>query len=88
MIVPVPEIDSSMECTVLNPGECLVKYFEDNKYSVVPFSDLQHFKPTTIPFLEFELAAGQKFLKNGGVVNALSYLESGKVKRRFSWNRW
>ncbi|KAG9071889.1 hypothetical protein KI688_006108 [Linnemannia hyalina] len=88
LIVPVPEIDSSMECTVLNPGECLVKYFEDNKYSVVPFSDLQHFKPTTIPFLEFELAAGQKFLKNGGVVNALSYLDSGKVKRRFSWNRW
>ncbi|KAF9548537.1 hypothetical protein EC957_006091 [Mortierella hygrophila] len=88
IIVPVPEIDSSMECTVLNPGECLVKYFEDNKYSVVPFSDLQHFKPTTIPFLEFELAAGQKFLKNGGVVNALSYLDSGKVKRRFSWNRW
>ncbi|KAG0299692.1 hypothetical protein BGZ97_003583 [Linnemannia gamsii] len=88
MIVPVPEIDSSMECTVLNPGECLVKYFEDNKYSVVPFSDLQHFKPTTIPFLEFELAAGQKFLKNGGVINAMSYIESGKVKRRFSWNRW
>ncbi|KAF9080731.1 hypothetical protein BGX23_001755 [Mortierella sp. AD031] len=88
MIVPVPEIDSSMECTVLNPGECLVKYFEDNKYSVVPFSDLQHFKPTTIPFLEFELAAGAKFLKNGGVVNAMAYLESGKVKRRFSWNRW
>ncbi|KAF9900971.1 hypothetical protein EC991_006694 [Linnemannia zychae] len=88
MIVPVPEIDSSMECTVLNPGECLVKYFEDNKYSVVPFSDLQHFKPTTIPFIQFEIDAGQKFLKNGGVVNALSYLESGKVKRRFSWNRW
>ncbi|KAF9922778.1 hypothetical protein FBU30_007103 [Linnemannia zychae] len=87
-IVPVPEIDSSMECTVLNPGECLVKYFEDNKYSVVPFTDLQHFKPTTIPYIEFELAAGQKFLKNSGVVNALSYIESGKVKRRFSWNRW
>ncbi|KAG0328798.1 hypothetical protein BGZ99_004462 [Dissophora globulifera] len=88
MIVPVPEIDSSMDCTVLNPGECLVKYFEDNKYSVVPFTDLQPFVPTTIPFLEFELSAGQKFLKNGGVVNALAYLESGKVKRKFSWHRW
>ncbi|KAG0023651.1 hypothetical protein BGZ80_008689 [Entomortierella chlamydospora] len=88
MIVPVPEIDSSMDCTVLNPGECLVKYFEDNKYSVVPFTDLQPFVPTTIPFLEFELAAGQKFLKNGGVVNAMAYLESGKVKRKFSWHRW
>ncbi|KAF9898189.1 hypothetical protein BX616_004372 [Lobosporangium transversale] len=88
MIVPVPEIDSSMDCTVLNPGECLVKYFEDNKYSVVPFTDLQPFVPTTIPFLEFELAAGQKFLKNGGVVNAMAYLESGKVKRKFSWYRW
>ncbi|KAF9170054.1 hypothetical protein BGX21_007172 [Mortierella sp. AD011] len=87
-IVPVPEIDSSMDCTVLNPGECLVKYFEDNKYSVVPFTDLQPFVPTTIPFLEFELAAGQKFLKNGGVVNAMAYLESGKVKRKFSWHRW
>ncbi|KAG0199992.1 hypothetical protein BGX28_006816 [Mortierella sp. GBA30] len=88
MIVPVSEIDSSMDCIVLNPGECLVKYFEDNKYSVVPFTDLQPFVPTTIPFLEFELAAGQKFLKNGGVVNALAYLDSGKVKRKFSWNRW
>ncbi|KAG0254768.1 hypothetical protein BG011_005529 [Mortierella polycephala] len=77
-----------MDCKVLNPGECLVKYFEDNKYSVVQFTDLQQFVPTTIPFLEFELAAGQKFLKNGGVVNALSYLESGKVKRKFSWHRW
>ncbi|KAF9354678.1 hypothetical protein BGX26_007487 [Mortierella sp. AD094] len=88
MIVPVPEIDSSMDCTVLNPGECLVKYFEDNKYSVVPFTDLQPFVPTTVPFLEFEEAAGQKFLKNGGVVNAMAYLESGKVKRKFSWHRW
>ncbi|KAF9208461.1 hypothetical protein BGZ49_008749 [Haplosporangium sp. Z 27] len=88
MIVPVPEIDSSMDCTVLNPGECLVKYFEDNKYSVVPFTDLQPFVPTTIPFLEFELEAGQKFLKNGGVVNAMAYLDSGKVKRKFSWHRW
>ncbi|KAF9112606.1 hypothetical protein BGX27_003100 [Mortierella sp. AM989] len=88
MIVPVPEIDSSMDCTVLNPGECLVKYFEDNKYSVVPFTDLQPFVPTTIPFLEFELAAGQKFLKNGGVVNAMAYLETRKVKRKFSWHRW
>ncbi|KAI1320678.1 hypothetical protein EDD11_010212 [Mortierella claussenii] len=88
MIVPVPEIDSSMDCTVLNPGECLVKYFEDNKYSVVPFTDLQPFVPTTIPFLEFELAAGQKFLKNGGVVNAMTYLDTGKVKRKFSWHRW
>ncbi|KAG0053095.1 hypothetical protein BGZ83_001687 [Gryganskiella cystojenkinii] len=88
MIVPVPEIDSTMDCRVLNPGECLVKYFEDNKYSVVPFSDLQPFVPTTIPFLEFELAAGQKFLKNSGVLNALAYLDAGKVKRKFSWNRW
>ncbi|KAG0240277.1 hypothetical protein B0O80DRAFT_108168 [Mortierella sp. GBAus27b] len=88
MIVPVPEIDSTMECTVLNPGECLVKYFEDNKYSVVNFTDLQPFVPTTVPFLGFEEAAGQKFLKNDGVVNALAYLKSNKVKRKFSWNRW
>ncbi|GJJ78130.1 hypothetical protein EMPS_10489 [Entomortierella parvispora] len=88
MIVPVAEIDSTMDCRILNPGECLVKYFEDNKYSVVPFADLQLFVPTTIPFLEFELAAGQKFLKNSGVLNAMSYLETGKVKRKFSWNRF
>ncbi|KAF9202291.1 hypothetical protein BGZ59_002244 [Podila verticillata] len=88
MIVPVPEIDSSMEIPSLNPGECLVKYFEDNTYSVVPMTDLQPFVPTTIPFLEYELAAGQKFLKNGGVVNALAYLETGKVKRKFSWHRF
>ncbi|KAG0227884.1 hypothetical protein BGW42_002538 [Actinomortierella wolfii] len=80
MIVPIPEIDPSMDCTVLNPGECLVKYFEDNKYSVVKFTELQPFIPTTIPFLEFESNAGQKFLKSGGVINALAYLESGKVK--------
>ncbi|KAG0346178.1 hypothetical protein BG004_002263 [Podila humilis] len=88
LIVPVPEIDSSMEIPTLNPGECLVKYFEDNTYSVVPMTDLQPFVPTTIPFLEYELAAGQKFLKNGGVVNALAYLETGKVKRKFSWHRF
>ncbi|KAG0010862.1 hypothetical protein BGZ82_003244, partial [Podila clonocystis] len=88
MIVPVPEIDSSMEIPSLDPGECLVKYFEDNTYSVVPMTDLQPFVPTTIPFLEYELAAGQKFLKNGGVVNALAYLETGKVKRKFSWHRF
>ncbi|KAF9977016.1 hypothetical protein BGZ73_007224 [Actinomortierella ambigua] len=88
MIVPIPEIDPSMDCTVLNPGECLVKYFEDNKYSVVKFTELQPFIPTTIPFLEFESSAGQKFLKSGGVINALAYLESGKVKRKFSWQYW
>ncbi|KAG0250919.1 hypothetical protein DFQ27_009133 [Actinomortierella ambigua] len=88
MIVPIPEIDPSMDCTVLNPGECLVKYFEDNKYSVVKFTELQLFIPTTIPFLEFESNAGQKFLKSGGVINALAYLESGKVKRKFSWQYW
>ncbi|KAF9581576.1 hypothetical protein BGW38_001358, partial [Lunasporangiospora selenospora] len=87
-IVPVPEIDSTMDCRILNPGECLVKYFEDNKYSVVPFTDLQPFVPKTIPFLEFELNAGQKFLKSGGVVNALAYLDTKKVKRKFSWHRW
>ncbi|KAK3824598.1 MAG: hypothetical protein J3Q66DRAFT_395679 [Benniella sp.] len=87
MIVPVPEIDSSMDCTVLNPGECLVKYFEDNKYSVVPLTDIQPFIPTTIPFISFEENCPE-FRKSGGVVNALAYLESGKVKRKFSWNRW
>ncbi|KAF9437561.1 hypothetical protein BGZ76_000216 [Entomortierella beljakovae] len=88
MIVPVPEIDSSMGYSILEQGECLVKYFEDNKYSVVKFSELQHFIPTTIPYVQFEETAGQKFLKNGGVVNARAYLDTGKVKRKFSWHRW
>ncbi|KAJ1972272.1 hypothetical protein H4R34_005462 [Dimargaris verticillata] len=77
-----------MGCGDLGDHEYLVKYFEDNKYSVVQQKDLFIFDPHQEPFLKFSRVAGAEFGRDRGVRNALTYLRTGQVNRRFAWPLW
>ncbi|KAJ1982120.1 hypothetical protein H4R35_000439 [Dimargaris xerosporica] len=81
MIVPRAEIDNTMGCGDLGDHEYLVN-------SVVQQKDLFIFDPHQEPFLKFSRVAGAEFGRDRGVRNALTYLRTGQVSRRFAWPLW
>ncbi|KAJ2021367.1 hypothetical protein GGI13_004926 [Coemansia sp. RSA 455] len=87
MIVPTDEIDATMGCTSLGPEECLVKYFEDFKYSTVNGSELRIFDTSQPPFTDFAKKS-TSFLRDKAIKGALSYLKTGHVHTRFQWRLW
>lgn len=87
MVVPFCELDSTMVSAPLQHGECVVKYFEDNKYSVVMYKDLKLLKPNTEPFIGFE-KKNRNFCQRAGVRSALNFIKSQKPTKRFKWRLW
>ncbi|KAL1917183.1 uncharacterized protein VTP21DRAFT_4839 [Calcarisporiella thermophila] len=87
IIVPEDEIDQSMGVLELKSGECLVKYFEDDKYSVVQFKDLRPFLPDSEPYRSFATRSSA-FAKSRGVRKAIEYLKTGKPSKSFAWPLW
>ncbi|OMJ21493.1 hypothetical protein AYI70_g3463 [Smittium culicis] len=88
MIVPKSEIDSSMNCDAVTENECVVRYFEDNKFSIVPYSDLAVFDINKEPYLRFKESAGSELDLDSGIQLALEYLNSGKLPTDFKWAAW
>ncbi|KAK9688237.1 hypothetical protein K7432_014469 [Basidiobolus ranarum] len=86
MIVPPTEIDRSMISRKLERDECLVRYFEDNKFSVCKDSELTHFRPDSNSFNEFSHSTA--FLTDPGVLIALNYLQTGELGKKFMWKLW
>ncbi|OMJ28929.1 hypothetical protein AYI69_g1574 [Smittium culicis] len=88
MIVPKSEIDSSMNCEAVTENECVVRYFEDNKFSIVPYSDLAVFDLDKEPYIKFKESAGSELDLDSGIQLALEYLKSGKLPADFKWAAW
>ncbi|OMH79975.1 hypothetical protein AX774_g6591 [Zancudomyces culisetae] len=88
MIVPKNEIDSSMNCGDVGEGECVVRYFEDNKFSAVSYSELKVFNPKNEPFITFENKYGQEFLNDAGIQSALNYINTDTLPQNFMWSEW
>ncbi|ORX90881.1 hypothetical protein K493DRAFT_55603 [Basidiobolus meristosporus CBS 931.73] len=86
MVVPPSEIDRSMVSRKLECDECLVRYFEDNKFSICKISELTLFQPGEDPFNEF--TDHRSFLRDPGVVIALKYLQTGELGKKFMWKLW
>ncbi|ORY06982.1 hypothetical protein K493DRAFT_310379, partial [Basidiobolus meristosporus CBS 931.73] len=86
MIVPPTEIDRSMLSRKLERDECLVRYFEDNKFSVCKDCELTPFRPDTHPLNEFSRCSA--FLTDPGVLIAMNYLQTGELGKKFMWKLW
>ncbi|KAK9729357.1 hypothetical protein K7432_000326 [Basidiobolus ranarum] len=86
MIVPPTEIDRSMLSRKLEQDECLVRYFEDNKFSVCKDKELTLFQPGKDPFNEF--SHHESFVNDPGVLIALKYLQTGELGKKFMWKLW
>ncbi|KAI9596119.1 hypothetical protein BDF19DRAFT_439708 [Syncephalis fuscata] len=87
MVVPPSQIDRFMRLPYPGHDECLVRYFEDNKFSMVKMKDLVPFTLETEPYLHFSRNFPE-FLEDKGVRKALRYLHTGILPRRFPWKAW
>ncbi|RKP08691.1 hypothetical protein THASP1DRAFT_29525 [Thamnocephalis sphaerospora] len=87
MVVPPTQIDRFMRLPYPGTDECLVRYFEDNKFSMVKMKDIVPFTLDSEPYLHFSRNYPE-FLEDTGVRKALRYLRTGILPRRFAWKGW
>ncbi|PVU93820.1 hypothetical protein BB560_005560 [Smittium megazygosporum] len=88
MTVPKDEVEQDMISESLSENECIVRYFEDNKYSVVAFSDLVILDPKSEFFISFKNKLQSEFLEDKGVDAALKYLNFAVLPEGFIWRKW
>ncbi|RKP26094.1 hypothetical protein SYNPS1DRAFT_28198 [Syncephalis pseudoplumigaleata] len=86
-VVPPEQIDKYMRLPYPGHDECLVRYFEDNKFSMVKMKDLVPFTLDAEPYLHFSRNFPE-FLEDSGVRRALRYMRTGILPRRFPWKGW
>ncbi|PJF16640.1 hypothetical protein PSACC_03553 [Paramicrosporidium saccamoebae] len=79
------ETMDSTVCGVL-PAECLVCYFEDASFSVVPRNAVVPFSPEREPYLSYARNI-RRFVGDLGVARAGRFWTAGEIPEGFKWLR-
>ncbi|KAJ3091248.1 hypothetical protein HK102_001211 [Quaeritorhiza haematococci] len=87
MVVPKAEISRELDVSSMQDNERVVRYFEDNTFSIVNVQELALFDPSTEPFLTFKKKC-PGFITQPPVARALTYLKTGELPIRFKWALW